>query len=56
MKGTLTLPTCYKKELKDGIIMLSEPVAQPNGTLTCLANVKGSLCIIELTLRLEHYA
>jgi len=55
--GTLTLPKCDGKEIKPGIILIGEPTPRPDlgpNALACLANVLGTLCLVQLSVKFKE--
>jgi len=53
IEGKLTIPKCDGVEIKPGIFLIGEPSARPDlgpNRLACLANVNGSLCLVELSI------
>lgn len=55
MEGSLQLPKLDGYEVRPGIFLIGEPVAIP-GTdkLRCLANIDGSLALIELSIKFKE--
>lgn len=53
--GTVTIPKMDDTEIAPGIWLIGEP-SPVVGTnkLRCLANVKGSLCVVELAMKFEN--
>lgn len=50
--GHIYLPRCDGVEISPGVKLIGEPTQRADGKLTCLANVNGALCVVELTLRI----
>jgi hypothetical protein len=38
-------------EVKEGVILMGKATRQPDGTWRCLANVFGSLCVVEISIK-----
>ena len=57
MEGTLNLPKMDGEEIRPGVVLIGEPSPMP-GTdkLRCLANVFGSLCVVELSIKFKEKA
>jgi len=55
MEGIAILPKMDGHEIRPGVILIGEPSPQP-GTdkLRCLANVYGSLCLVELSIKFPN--
>ena len=51
IEGTLTLPSLDGKVI-DGVWLIGEP-SIVDGKLRCLANCHGSLCVVELAIRIK---
>lgn len=57
MTGTMTLPKMDGVEIRNGIVLIGEPSPVPGSSkLRCLANVYGSLCLVELSIKFERPA
>jgi len=55
IEGSLDLPKMDGMEVRPGIVLIGEPASMP-GTdkLRCLANVLGSLCVVELSIKFRE--
>ena len=49
--GELQLPKCDGVEIRTGVTLMGEPRMRNDGKLACLADVNGSLCLVELRMR-----
>jgi hypothetical protein len=52
MTGVMTLPKMDGVEIRPGIVLIGEPTPVPGtNKLRALANVLGSLCVVELSVK-----
>lgn len=50
--GLMTLPKMDEVEIRPGIRLIGEPTPIPGtNKLSCLANVFGALCLVELSIK-----
>lgn len=57
LTGKLILPECDGKEIRPGVFLIGEPTPRPDlgpRSLACLADVCGTLAVVELTIRLQE--
>jgi len=53
--GTMDLPKMDGVEIRPGVTLIGEPAPMPGSDkLRCLANVYGSLCVIELSIKFQE--
>ena len=53
--GQLQMPKTDGKEIAPGVFLIGEPTPQPHlgdNRMTCLADIYGALCVVELSIRL----
>lgn len=55
IKGNLNLPKMLGEEISPGVFLLDEPTPRPDlgpNKMVALAEVRGMLCTVELSIRL----